>query len=1288
MKRIIPVLLTALLLLSLFPAPTTFADESEENLAVLATVSVEETELPIETFASAAAENQRYPQDENGRYLVVENYKDKITKITDAQLFGVYKDGSWTTKPQLRYEDFPDLAATEAAAMEGDYSAAKAELLEYYRVLTRNRKVPEPVRMAAGNDRGVTRLLRDNIFFSPIGASLVNEFTFTPQEKEVSIDLFGVSTSRLDKLRTMPVLELVAKKRDGSGASLVRNGIGAPRLEVMVNGELIVLNAIETGTMRAGTYKDTAFPDEDRLYVKESTTGIKTVTEKDLVIEDYHEPVPIDDNTERTLIKFDLSTIPTGQNVTSAVIKLTGHVEGVDEARPYLCFVSNSSSWTERNLCWNSKEHYIGVYDGEPYGRYFLPWQDGFSRDYRDRIQRFEGFMPYATTTYLASEGEEAEDCAYDVLTQICGFFDQLGNVSTMAHTSNADKWNSSKYGRNSLDIGSRMQSWVNEFWQFIDSRHMTPEIWTSFIKYMYRSGDALNKDRNYHPANNWGVIETLGLFIAATYTDELRNSAEWMHTVNSRIYNADQVEDDLASVEIPLLYAQGTTLKNLFNYQTFAETIGKKVDYSDELITQMVNLYKYLIYASGPGFVCLQMGDDGSHKDSVLFDPHAFTSRFPDPNIVWAATGGEKGTAPVFTSHRYLSNRNYIMRNGWGAKDMYLETNMNAGYKSHGHDDDLGIIAFAYGQYLLADCGYDSLQYGSESREWLESSRAHNTVEVNRKTQLRDKVRGDENAWVTNGAYDFFSGTTTRNTDAAHTRNILYVRDGYWLVTDFMEPNNGGENSYVQIWHMKPDAGITMDETTKAVRTNFADANIQVVPANQDSYDRSEIVTGYYSETKGKLTDADYVEYEKKTSGRTNFLTALVPEDAGDKKQVFAVEIALSDVTESGAAAMQLTIDGSDKIDATYYTVRDIAQIKEREVGEYRTNGTMMYVEQTNGKLSKLFAQNTVGMADGTLIETAEGEVLLKSETSLPQISVVENGSIVEISTGYTADQVNNTVTYLETDLSTLKVSAPQYTERVFVNGKQVKFHKKDGYLYLGDGESNEQKPSEPDKPSAPSGGGHGSVMGGGGNSQIVTPPQVNIEPTPDVPPEQLKKEALKQTVKGHWAERELCALIDGDVIEGSDDGLNLSGKVTRAEFTTMVTRALGLDQKPYDGAFSDVYPGDWYADTIQSAVNSGLIHGYGDGTFRPDERISREEMAAVAAAATGGESRTVQTEFSDSAEFSGWSLPLISAVVERGLMDGFPDGSFRSNALALREQAMVLTYRLIQWKNRTEKG
>jgi hypothetical protein len=87
-----------------------------------------------------------------------------------------------------------------------------------------------------------------------------------------------------------------------------------------------------------------------------------------------------------------------------------------------------------------------------------------------------------------------------------------------------------------------------------------------------------------------------------------------------------------------------------------------------------------------------------------------------------------------------------------------------------------------------------------------------------------------------------------------------------------------------------------------------------------------------------------------------------------------------------------------------------------------------------------------------------------------------------------------------------------------------------------------------------------------------------------------------------GHWAENDISILANKLIISGkTQDTFAPDDRITRAEFTAILVRAMGLQANAEGAGFSDVRPDDWYAGAIGAAVEAGIITGYTDGTFRP---------------------------------------------------------------------------------------
>lgn len=165
----------------------------------------------------------------------------------------------------------------------------------------------------------------------------------------------------------------------------------------------------------------------------------------------------------------------------------------------------------------------------------------------------------------------------------------------------------------------------------------------------------------------------------------------------------------------------------------------------------------------------------------------------------------------------------------------------------------------------------------------------------------------------------------------------------------------------------------------------------------------------------------------------------------------------------------------------------------------------------------------------------------------------------------------------------------------------------------------------------------------------------------------------AASSDIKGHWAESAITSWQDKGLISGYTDGtFKPDNSVTRAEFAAMVNKALGLTEKG-EVPFSDVQSGSWYYDAISIAVKAGYCSGYEDGTFKPDATITRAEAAVMISLAKGLTQNTAAANgFADAANIPAWAKGYVGAVVGAGYMSGRPDGTFDATNTITRAEAV----------------
>ncbi|NQX60788.1 S-layer homology domain-containing protein [Paenibacillus qinlingensis] len=180
---------------------------------------------------------------------------------------------------------------------------------------------------------------------------------------------------------------------------------------------------------------------------------------------------------------------------------------------------------------------------------------------------------------------------------------------------------------------------------------------------------------------------------------------------------------------------------------------------------------------------------------------------------------------------------------------------------------------------------------------------------------------------------------------------------------------------------------------------------------------------------------------------------------------------------------------------------------------------------------------------------------------------------------------------------------------------------------------------------------------------------------------------------MSGHWAENDVHMLASKLLIKGmTTDGFEPEAAVTRAQFAVMLSRSLGITQK--DGAlqeFKDVHETDWFNRQLSAALQAGLIDGYEDGTMKPNETISREQMAVMIARAlhfthndiqvTETKEKQIKAGFGDGASIEDWALEAIAKCLEAGILQGVSENSFGVDQNATRAQAAVTLSRLLKF-------
>ena len=170
---------------------------------------------------------------------------------------------------------------------------------------------------------------------------------------------------------------------------------------------------------------------------------------------------------------------------------------------------------------------------------------------------------------------------------------------------------------------------------------------------------------------------------------------------------------------------------------------------------------------------------------------------------------------------------------------------------------------------------------------------------------------------------------------------------------------------------------------------------------------------------------------------------------------------------------------------------------------------------------------------------------------------------------------------------------------------------------------------------------------------------------------------------ISGHWAETQIKEWANIGYINGYPDGTFLpDNSITRAEFLTLVNKIFKFENKTNIN-FIDVRPDYWAYSEIQKGISAGYVSGDKNGTFRPDDFITRQEAAVIINKLLDNTEITEnKPNFKDAYDIDEWAKNSVDIVYEHGILSGFPNGTYRPKKYMTRAEAVSALKRLTELK------
>lgn len=170
-------------------------------------------------------------------------------------------------------------------------------------------------------------------------------------------------------------------------------------------------------------------------------------------------------------------------------------------------------------------------------------------------------------------------------------------------------------------------------------------------------------------------------------------------------------------------------------------------------------------------------------------------------------------------------------------------------------------------------------------------------------------------------------------------------------------------------------------------------------------------------------------------------------------------------------------------------------------------------------------------------------------------------------------------------------------------------------------------------------------------------------------------------------WATEAITSLAKKGIISGYDEyTFAPNASITRAEFAKLVSSLYGLVSSSSQFAsqtFSDVSKDAWYFNYVEVCAQLGIITGYEDGEFKPNNLISRQEMAVIIYRTTKVMNTTLTPvvaakTFDDSDQIADYAKEAVSALQVAGIISGTSDTTFEPTAGSTRAQAATIMYNM----------
>ena len=175
-----------------------------------------------------------------------------------------------------------------------------------------------------------------------------------------------------------------------------------------------------------------------------------------------------------------------------------------------------------------------------------------------------------------------------------------------------------------------------------------------------------------------------------------------------------------------------------------------------------------------------------------------------------------------------------------------------------------------------------------------------------------------------------------------------------------------------------------------------------------------------------------------------------------------------------------------------------------------------------------------------------------------------------------------------------------------------------------------------------------------------------------------QTKVNSLKDLGKITWSKGAVVKVVQKGIMQGNGGNFMPKNTVTRAEVAQVIANIIG-EKSQTNIAVSDVKSDKWYAEAVQTVLENKIFTKDERGNFRPQSNITRAELFVVIAKFKGvkpldqDKAKEVLSNYKDVDSIPNWALGYVSALVEKGIVNG-SDNKINANDNLTREQLATI--------------